>query len=1103
MNQHLKEVTLFVRMLRRRFATAALARRYLTILATACAGCALVQVLFAVFPWVALPVLWDLLIAALAAGAAASALDIFWWRRPGLAAVASIAESQARLPHPWLSLSLELSHSKPAGSADLAASVYENGASVIPLCPSRPSVTGLRRLGIALALSAAALVLSGLFLQPRCAAFWKLPFSYFSPVRAAVWPGTVHVPTGALCTVRLSPALPYFPSCRLVCSALDGTPVANTLLSPGDSGRFSLSLGAITRSVAYQFTLGNTAFPPDTLFVVPKPQLSGLRILVTPPRYTGLKPAALPEGQGNFAAYPGTKAHFYLSAPYPLKRAKFVSPGADTLALSVTGCEAEGEVVVASRRSYTFALADTFGQASDSIPLFSIEVIPDAPPSVYFEKPGRNKDCSAAMRETLWVEAIDDIGIRSMSVATQKNSEPAVPYIQRVYSQQDSMVKLARLELPLALSGFSLYPGDTLRYWANACDNRVFHGSQCVASDTFFFRVPSFEEIHEQVSQEQDYTEHALQSAQRKNSDLQQSVANLVQSAQGKKSLSWEQQQIVRDLKQEMAAQADSLSKAVQSFREAVDKLKQEQSVPSDLLSKMNEVQKAIEELRQQYGDSLLFSMPKGNESVSMRDLQQSLEKLKNTLPDLASRLETTLKFLQALKRDQALARLAANAERLAREQQDAASLPRDAGECLSKQENVSKGVDGLLSEINKNTQQSDSALFSKNQLPALDKLCPLQKSMQSRLGSKVLPSKDDMNAMAGSLSSLAENLSDMQSSAMARRFGKEREVLLDITHDALSMARMQQSIAETSRSPDGSAGETAELEQNLSSALSSSMEKMNRLTMVSPQSLLSLKKSYDHAAASLRDAISLLSGANRQIFSEGPASDLGAIAQTSLDALGQLSGESQAQSSGMGGMMSGLRRLSSRQALLNAATGELLRGMLGEGGTEGNEGKGSKQAGGGKQGSGSQRAKAQAAAAQKAIADELKRLADKYGKEAGASLDKKARELEDEARKLSTMFANPSQELRDRQDRFLSRMLETSLSQHKQDEDKEQRTSQSAKSAFSPQQDDLGAANGSRGLDTYYRLRQRAFAGNFPESYRFSVKSYFDSLGVLFLKEK
>jgi hypothetical protein len=79
--------------------------------------------------------------------------------------------------------------------------------------------------------------------------------------------------------------------------------------------------------------------------------------------------------------------------------------------------------------------------------------------------------------------------------------------------------------------------------------------------------------------------------------------------------------------------------------------------------------------------------------------------------------------------------------------------------------------------------------------------------------------------------------------------------------------------------------------------------------------------------------------------------------------------------------------------------------------------------------------------------------------------------------------------------------MLETTLSQHRQDEGKEDRISQSAKTVFGPAPGPQTPETG-YGTDSFYRLRQRAFMGNFPESYRLPVKNYFDSLGVLFLKQ-
>lgn len=852
MNESILSVKRYLLSQQRTYALQRAFQRFVWFAAFLLAACAVVQAIFAVFPWIVLPVLWDILLALLAIVSFAIFADSLFLRKPPLAFIARLIETQSGLSHPWLTLSLELFHPKQGESPDLALAVHKQAESLISLIPPTRPAGSARRRFIALAISCTAFASGLLFLQPRCLTFWNLPLSILVPVHARVFPGTIRVRSGAPCTVGLVQSSGYFPSCRLVCSGIDESPEVSRLLSANQSGTFSANLGAVRQSTRYQFALGNTSFPADTIFVVPKPRLQALKIRLVPPRYTGIKPSDLPEGQGNFAAYPGTRAHFFLSAPCALSKAVLTSSDTrDTVALTVSGQNAQGDIVVKSHQVYTFALADTFSQSSDSVPLFSIDVLPDAPPSVLIEKPGRNKDCSPAMRETLWVEGVDDIGLSRLTVVTQRPVEPAVVCSERRFAVSDSLVRLARLELPLNLGRYSLYPGDTLRYWATVCDNRAFGGPQCATSDTFFFRVPTFEEIHNKVANEQDHTEQILQSARKKNSDLKQTISSLIQSTQGSSSLSWEQQQIVSDLKQSLSAQTDSLSAAVESFRDAVSKLSQQGSASEALLSKMSEVQKAIEELRRQYGDSLLFAPKKSGDQLSTRELRESLEKLKKTLPDLANRLETTLRFLRMLKRDQALASLAANAERLAHDQQTAASQPK-SGESTSKQENVCKGVDGLLSDIDKSAEGGDSALLSKSELPTLDKVSAAQKALRAELAQRPEPSASDMNAMAASLSSLSDELSSLQSSALARRAAKERDALLEIAHDALSMADMQESIASTPNSPDRSPGETAQLEQNLQAALNGSMNKLNRLSMISPDDLVSMKKSYDNASASV-----------------------------------------------------------------------------------------------------------------------------------------------------------------------------------------------------------------------------------------------------------
>ena len=1074
-----------------------------------------VQICFAMFPWVGLPLLWDCCVLLFVIGVAAMVLDVLVLRRPSRGDAAVMVEKRVPLAHPWLSLSLELADDRAGSeSSGLDALVFERARLSLGTCPASASF-GVSLTKAALCVASVCFFLVILTaLEPSCAGYWKLPATFFRPVHAMVSPGSVLVPTGATCTLSCVVRPVSFPSCRLSVSSGDGRTESSRLIGADATGAFSSVLGNITATTVYQFAIGNTALRPDTIRIAGRPFVSGLSVRLTPPAYTGLPPTALAEGQGNFAAYPGTHAQIRIGAPFPLSSARFITTeGKDTVTMNESGDagrEASCAVIVDKRKTYTFALRDTFGQTSDSVPLFSIEIIPDLPPTISFVRPGASKACTPDMAETLAVEAIDDIGLRGVTVSMRKNRDSSFVYFTRGVQQHDSTRKTLMAVIALNLNEFSLYPGDTLFYWATACDNRTYGPPQCAVTDTFFFRVPGFEEIHEQIAHEQDATENAVRMARKKQDDLEKSASSLMQSARNRQPLTWEQQQIAKDLKEAVKAQADSLQKAVESFRDAVDKLKQQQSMPPELLAKMDQVQKELENLRKQFGDSLLFKMPDKADNLSLNDLRESLEKFKVMLPDLSQRLDNTLKFLAMLKRDQALAKLSAEAERLAQAQRDiASSKESSAAQCMKKQENQCNGVDSLMADIDKGADaKGDSSLFSKNDLSALSQIRPLQNDMRSDLKQKAMPPQNAQDRMAGSLMSLSQDFQNLQSCALAKKLDQDRATLLSMAHDALSLSSWQRELHHDAISPSTDPGEAAADQQTLKQSLRQSSDKINRLAVAPPSAVMSIKRGYDNAALSIDKSLSFLAERYGAFMPDEPQAALDMLAKTIFDAISDMDNQSQSAANGASGMMmQSLRRLSGKQAMLNALTGEMLRRMLGESGSAGEqEGGGQKQGEKYGNGAGDEKARREAQATQQAIADELKKLADKYGKEAGSSLDKKARELEEEARQLARQFDAlqdaPSQDLRDRQDRFLSRMLETALSQHRQDEGKQDRVSQSAKTAFGPPPASQPLRT-SYDADSLYRLRQRAFTGNFPESYRFSVKNYFDSLGVLYLRQK
>jgi hypothetical protein len=263
---------------------------------------------------------------------------------------------------------------------------------------------------------------------------------------------------------------------------------------------------------------------------------------------------------------------------------------------------------------------------------------------------------------------------------------------------------------------------------------------------------------------------------------------------------------------------------------------------------------------------------------------------------------------------------------------------------------------------------------------------------------------------------------------------------------------------------------------------------------MLAPEDMMSVGQGFHGAGDASEKVLEALGSGDGRGAMAGSGTALRSLAGSLLTALSNIDNRHQSQCSGGSCMMGGLRKLSGRQAAINSMTAELLRRLL-----AGSQGQGmtSQTGNGSAEGQGMEEARK----AQEAIADELNKLSEKYGKEAGEGLDGRVGELEDEARRLAAaMRERPAADITERQDRFLARMLETTLSMHREGEGKDEWKSRTAEKTFD---DGTQAQPGafSKDIDLFHRLRQKAFQGNFPDSYRSALHSYFDALSEKYLK--
>jgi hypothetical protein len=776
----------------------------------------------------------------------------------------------------------------------------------------------------------------------------------------------------------------------------------------------------------------------------------------------------------------------------------------DTVSLDVNKKSASGSFTVTKSAEYTFTLTDTLGQPSDSLARFIISRIEDEPPIARILRPGANKVLSVAQAETLWVEGVDDFGISKLALQYRRSGKSWSSEEER-YESWDISEKgsppLIRKQLLWNIRELSLYPGDTLYYWLWARDNKPFGRPQVAYSDTFWFRVPSFEEIHKEIAQREQYAQEKIGEVRNRQNKISSDIEKLIRSAVGSKELSWDQKRVLDDVREQMKAQADSLQKAFEALEESMEALREDGKLDEELLAKMEQIQKSVEELMKEFGKEL-FAM-NDNQKMTMNDMRQAANKLQQMLPQLSEQLDQTLAFLEMLRQEKQLADLALRAENLAAEQSNLANL-QDNMMNDKRQQDLLDRIDNLNSDVGDFFKHQDGNTPSSSQ-----QVQELSQQMREQSGSNNSSndkkdnkdSKSNKNAMSRELLSLSEQLKSNMRSNMMAKMEEDRRLILSMAHDVLSLEEWQNLIRAHAFGSEDDRGVAFSM-QALGNALRLSFAKSDSLSMTSPQLLGEITRVYRNALLKVSVVVSSLAKTDGTAQMEQSVFALRETAHLLLSILDDGDDDGDGEG-GAGCMMSGLRRTSGRQAALNSMMGEMLQQLLGRGqkpgGTQSGSG-GRAQGGnehGGEGGEAESEARRQAREAQQAIADELKRLADTYGKQAGKSMEERVKELEQEARRIAALLENPPGDIIDQQDRFLSRMLQATLSLNRKDEGKEERKGNRSETIFSESGAAANAGAASR-ADSFHLLRKRAFEDNFPEEYRSAIREYFDTLGEM-----
>ena len=271
------------------------------------------------------------------------------------------------------------------------------------------------------------------------------------------------------------------------------TVAMNTGDSAGDANRYATVLAEVTEDLDYQVVTGPFASPWYRITAVDRPVVTGLKVTLYPPHYTGLPDETFTSG--NVRGIKGSTLSFSASANKPLAGAVVALDDGREVPLKVTGDLAQGSLVLFRSQRYRIRIEDGFGFENLPVP-YAMHAVPDGFPVVEMLKPSEDLEVNGDERIALEYRANDDYGLQEVTlVATIGERQERIPVWRAELTRQ------LRETFVWDLDDMGLDEGDVVVYHLEVLDNDTISGPKLGKSRPLSLRLKNLKAEHRQVAE--------------------------------------------------------------------------------------------------------------------------------------------------------------------------------------------------------------------------------------------------------------------------------------------------------------------------------------------------------------------------------------------------------------------------------------------------------------------------------------------------------------------------------------------------------------------------------------------------------------------------
>ncbi|MBL6446081.1 DUF4175 family protein [Fulvivirga sp. 29W222] len=570
-------------------------------------------------------------------------------------------------------------------------------------------------------------------------------------------------------------------------------------MSKAESNVFSYTFRKIQNNQTFQFEAAGFTSREHGIKVVSRPNLRSFNVYLHYPNYLGRSNEVL-NNVGNLQIPEGTSIKWQLKTIQSDEVLVNFQSTDESHQLKLTDKSIfELEKTFKKSQVYSINLKNKYSENKEKI-LYKIEVIPDQHPQIDLNV---YPDTTLYSFIALGGNISDDYGLTKLKL-----------FYQILQGSKESVYK--SIDIPIAraqnqryyyqwfLDSLGLTEDTSIKYFLKVWDNDGVNGNKASKTGTYIFRLPSKKELKRDIEKTTSETQENIDKTITEAKELKEKIERAEKKLKGQKEMSWQDENLLKDI----IKKREELNKAIDELKEQnrSNELKRERFSKQDkrIKEKVEQLQELMDELLDEETKKLYDELQKLLEEQSeINDIQDVLDKLNNKENNLEKELERTLELFKKMKFDY---KLNEAINELKEQIDDQEQLIKETSDKNKKNEELSEKQQELqeqfkefkeqmnaLEEFNQDLKNPESLPDIQEEQQNIDR--EQQKSKESLDKNKRKQSKESQQNAKEQMQKMAKQMEQMQSSMEMTMMQENLDDLRDIVHNLLKLSFDQEEL--------------------------------------------------------------------------------------------------------------------------------------------------------------------------------------------------------------------------------------------------------------------------------------------------------------------